>query len=45
MAQLVRNACRVFLTRGMKETRLLCLDAETCADVASVLADCVQSKS
>ncbi len=29
MAQLVRNAYRVLLTRGIAETRLLCLDAET----------------
>jgi uncharacterized protein len=29
MLDLVRNAYRVLLTRGMKETRVLCLDTET----------------
>jgi DUF2075 family protein len=29
MLPLVRNAYRVLLTRGMRETRVLCLDPET----------------
>ena len=37
MTRLVRNAYRVLLTRGMKETRLLVLDPETRQHVASVL--------
>lgn len=42
MTRLVRNAYRVLLTRGMKQTRLLCMDSETRAHVAAVLAEVQQ---
>jgi uncharacterized protein len=38
MLRLVRNAYRVLLTRGMRHTRLLCLDLETRAHVAQQFA-------
>jgi len=38
MLRLVRNAYRVLLTRGIRGTRLLCLDVETRAHVAECLA-------
>jgi hypothetical protein len=37
MARLVRNAYRVLLTRGTRETNLLCLDPETRLHVADAL--------
>lgn len=37
MLTLVRNAYRVLLTRGIKETRVLCLDAETRAHLEAAL--------
>lgn len=37
MLRLVRNAYRVLLTRGMRQTRLLCVDVETRAHLASEL--------
>jgi uncharacterized protein len=38
MLRLVRNAYRVLLTRGIRGTRVLCLDEETRAHVAACLA-------
>ena len=38
MQTLVRNAYRVLLTRGIKETQLLCLDAETRAHLRKQLS-------
>ena len=35
--RLLRNAYRVLLTRGIRETRILCLDSETRAHLATVL--------
>jgi hypothetical protein len=40
LTQLQRHAYRVLLTRGIRGTRLLCLDAETRDHVAAVLAQC-----
>jgi hypothetical protein len=37
MLRLVRNAYRVLLTRGMRQTRVLCLDPETRAHVTAQL--------
>ena len=37
MLTLVRNAYRVLLTRGIRETRVLCLDAETRAHLEAAL--------
>jgi DUF2075 family protein len=45
MARLVRNAYRVLLTRGIKGTRLLCLDDETRRHVDDCLANVAQSGS
>lgn len=39
MLDLVRNAYRVLLTRGMRQTSVLCLDEETRAHLASCLKD------
>ena len=39
MERLVRNAYRVLLTRGLQEVRLLCLDPETTAHLASELKE------
>ena len=39
MLRLVRNAYRVLLTRGTRETSLLCLDEETRLHLASALAE------
>lgn len=39
MERLVRNAYRVLLTRGLHEVRLLCLDEETTAHIASTLKE------
>ena len=36
MLDLVRNAYRVLLTRGIRETRVLCLDPETRAHLAQL---------
>lgn len=38
MVNLVRNAYRVLLTRGIRETRVLCLDPETRDHLADLAA-------